>query len=306
METLRNNRSAATLSAGRPGYSQPTSSASQDRPISVVARANDRAAASYMHRRWLKSAAMRWDYRVSRRVLMEELKPMPADRIMEIGCGPGTWTREIASECRELVAVEISANMIAQASRYVQGLPVDFINSDFMLSNPEGKFDRIFSSRAIEYIADKEHLAQKISQLVVPGGTVVLITKTRFSLWRGRMKLLYRSWPFNKKTSAERTRSDEDSSSVRQYLPSPGQLSRAFAKCGFVTTNVRPVVMRLPICQQGFHEIPIVPDFLAPPFLAVASLLFEAGSHLPKKLAFLPLWFSESSCITLKSSGKSE
>ena len=267
-------------------------------------RRSSREARAYMFRRWLRSRATRWDYRMTLRTLLEELRPGPDENILEIGSGPGTWTREVASRAKKVVAVDISENMIAEALGHTRGLPVQFIHSDFLESSPEGLFDKIFSLRAIEYISDRDMLARKIAGLLAPGGTVVLVTKTRFSVWRGRMRLLDPgSWPLPWVYRRRGGHNDRDQGTMHspQFLPSPGQLARAFEPYGLAVTKVRPVVIRFPIFKGGFYEFPIIPDALAPPFLGLSSILFKLCSYSQRFIASPLLLLSESYSITLKS-----
>ena len=247
-------------------------------------------AAQYLNKRWFKSRVARWDYRQARRVLLEELSPALGDQVLEIGCGPGTWTKEVAPLVRNVVAVDISPEMIEGAKEYTKGLRTGFVNADSLEADVEGRFDKIFSSRAIEYIADLDALAKKIGGLSKPGGRTVLITKTRFSLWRGRMRLVYR----------RERRSGEGGPIARQYLRSPGQLSEAFARYGFTTLRIRPVICRAPVFQEGYHEFPLVPDKVAAPFLALFQFLYSLSLRLPDRLMFLPLAMSETCCVTLQ------
>lgn len=260
----------------------------------------DSRSSAYMQRRWLKSPATRWDYNITCRTILEELQPGPDDRVLEIGCGPGTWTREVAQYCREVVAVDISESMIQSAQIYTEGLPVRFIHSDFLKSEPEGKFDKVFSARAIEYMEDWDLMARKIARLLRPGGTAVLITKTRLSIWRGRTRLVYGRWPFGwlKKLGIAPEARPRDV--PKQYVRSPGQLLRYFAPHGLSAVNIRPVVVRLPVFKDGFHEIPIVPRWLEGHLLRLFSALYEVSLSTPRSLLFAPMLLSESYCATLK------
>lgn len=260
----------------------------------------DTRSSAYMQRRWLRSPATRWDYNITRRTILEELQPGPDDRVLEIGCGPGTWTREVAQLCREVVAVDISESMIQSAQIYTEGLPVSFVHSDFLKSRLQGKFDKVFSARAIEYMEDWDLLARKIARLLRPGGTAVLVTKTRLSIWRGRTRLVYGRWPFGwlrKLGIAPEARPREV---PRQYVHSPGQLVRYFAPHRLGLVNIRPVVVRLPIFKDGFHELPIAPRWLEGPLLRSFSALYEASLGTPRSLLFVPMLLSESYCATLR------
>lgn len=272
---------------------------------SPVRRSANENAGVYMERRWLHSRVTRCDHQQTWRTLLNELSPAAEDRILEIGCGPGTWTREVAGRCKEVVAVDISENMIAEAQKHAQGLPVQFIHSDFLTSPLQGQFDKAFSVRTIEYILNRDLLADKISQVLVPGGKVILITKTRFSWWRGRrllIRLVSGKPPVLKGLGLceEGIQREGPAPRVRQHLFSPGELARVFRPYGFVLQKIRPVVVRAPLFRGGFAEIPIIPDVLAPLFLCFSNLLFEAGSHLSPRVVFPLLLASESYSVTLK------
>lgn len=299
-----NNHRAPLVTAN--AYEMGTTTAEEPAWLANPVRASiNKVASEYMSRRWQKSRVARWDFGVTRKTLLNDLRPRPSDRILEIGCGPGTWTREVAESCKEVVAVDISENMITEAIRYTDGLPTRFIHGDFLESSPPGRYDKIFSCRAIEYIPDRALLAEKIADLLAPGGRVVLITKTRFSLWRGRMRLVYRRAPVLRQVGKMVGKGPEPDPHVRQYLPSPGQLATAFAPYGLAPVSVRPVVIRFPLFRNGFHEIPLIPEMLAAPFLLPFSMLHAIGRHMPRQMAPLPLLVSESFCITLEASRKS-
>jgi SAM-dependent methyltransferase len=267
----------------------------------------DHLAPDLLRHRWFRSVATSWDYEVTRLSLLEALVPGPDDRILEIGCGPGTWTREVAARCEWLTAVDLSGKMIAEARKNVQGLPVQFIHSDFLQSRTEGKFDKVFSVRAMEYIPDKAQLAGKIAELLAPGGRVVLTTKSRFSMWRGRNRLVYGAWPkLSHSNGAPGGLRRDGKLGFSQSFSSPGDIARMFAPYGIVPVQVRPAVLRPPVFKNGFDEFPVIPNTLAPQLLDLLKYVWGAASRLPGWLAFFPLFFSESYCITLESSGSIE
>lgn|GEM_PF-910841 len=269
---------------------------------SPVRHSTNAAASTYKNARWLKSHATRWDYEVTRRTLLEELRPLPDDRVLEIGCGPGTWTREVAPLCSHVTAVDISENMIAEAREYTRSLPVAFVHSDFLQLSTEDRFDRVFSARAFEYIRPMSLVASKVSRLLMPGGTVVIITKPKVSFWRGRTRLLYRTWPFDvlNGTRAERAGRGKSFETLRQYPSTPAQIANEFRPYGLHLRRVRPVVMRLPIFRGGFHEYPLVPQWMAPPLLSAFSVMFRMSSAVPRRMSEALLLFSESYCVTLE------
>ena len=107
--------------------------------------------------------------------------------ILEIGCGTGRLTRKLISQFpkAEIIAIDISKEMLAKASKatkqpvYVNADAEEFIHS---LSN---KFDLIVSNAAIQWFEKPEIALPKLYTLLKPQGFLALATfanKTFFEL----------------------------------------------------------------------------------------------------------------------------
>lgn len=262
----------------------------------------DSHASTHLEHRWLGGRARLWDYQRTRRVLLRELRPAPGDRVLDIGCGPGTWSREIAATGAQVVGVDIADSMVAAAREYARGLPATFVRSDFLQAELDGQFDKIISVRAIEYFPDKGRFAEKVARHLAPGGTAVIITKTRYSIWRGRQRVANLLTGLAERI--RRVKSFEGTSDAepafRQYMVTAREVSQAFAPYGFDAIRVRPVVLRPPVFRSGFNEIPLVPDSLAPGLLGASSLLCRVSPPLTPILSTLPGLLTESYCVTLR------
>ena len=64
---------------------------------------------------------------------------------------------------------------------------------DILEYQTQERFDTVFSSRAIEYVPDKQKVITKLLEIMSPGGTGVLITKTPHYL---KKKLLRQDTPW--------------------------------------------------------------------------------------------------------------
>lgn len=103
-----------------------------------------------------------------------------AERILEVGPGPGTWTRMLltGNPTANYVLVDISHEMLGQARAALSGQSnVSFVESDFLGYTTNQPFDFFFSSRAIEYMPDKQAVARKIASLLRAGGKGAVVTK---------------------------------------------------------------------------------------------------------------------------------
>lgn len=128
----------------------------------------------------------------SARVLVEAL-PRPSDRpvrVVDLGCGSGASTRALEKALQEsgltyeLVGVDGSAGMLAQARRKQWRTPVHFAQDDAEHLDPgswglahldgEGVVDGVFAAYLVRNVTARDDLLARMRRLVVPGGVVVL------------------------------------------------------------------------------------------------------------------------------------
>ena len=74
----------------------------------------DEAASYYQQLRWFKTRLTRLEYAQTEAALLSQFhfSQEKKGRYLEIGCGPGTWTKVVAAHAAEVIALDISANMI--------------------------------------------------------------------------------------------------------------------------------------------------------------------------------------------------
>ena len=99
------------------------------------------------------------------------------DQVLEIGCGSGQLTRSLLARGLHVTALEPGKNLIARARRNLEGAgAVEFVNARFEdASFPHGHFRAVFSASALHWI-DPEVGWLKIADVLVPGGTLALIS----------------------------------------------------------------------------------------------------------------------------------
>jgi ubiquinone/menaquinone biosynthesis C-methylase UbiE len=101
----------------------------------------------------------------------------PGDRVLEIGCGSGQLTRSLAARGLDVTALEPGKNLIALARKNLEGAgAVEFINARFEdASCPREHFRAVFSASALHWV-DPKVSWRKIADVLVPGGTLALIS----------------------------------------------------------------------------------------------------------------------------------
>jgi len=109
-----------------------------------------------------------------------------ADRVLEIGAGTGIFTLDIARHCREVLAADISRNMlgILEKKAGAAGLAnVRPMLGDIETCRMEGTFSVVCAISSLAYITDLPALLRRLADHVEPGGTLYAITARR-SLFR--------------------------------------------------------------------------------------------------------------------------
>ncbi len=95
--------------------------------------------------------------------------------MLEIGCGTGQLTRQLAGRGFELTAIDIGASMVAAARRNVTDRAVRFQVCSFEAFSDGGPFDLIASATAFHWVDPGVGLA-KAARLLCPGGWLALLT----------------------------------------------------------------------------------------------------------------------------------
>ena len=153
-----------------------------------------RTRGAYERARWRANPLLSAQYRMLSDTLARFVLPdaRRARRILEVGPGPGTWTKLVleSNPGARYTLVDISGEMLAQAKENLEDYTnIVFHESDILSFEASEKYDFFFSSRAIEYMPDKRAAARKNTSLLAPGGRGVLITKMPkpfFDFIRGR------------------------------------------------------------------------------------------------------------------------
>jgi 2-polyprenyl-3-methyl-5-hydroxy-6-metoxy-1,4-benzoquinol methylase len=95
-------------------------------------------------------------------------------RVLEIGCGTGTFARELANKRgAKITAIDLAPRMIDVARvRTAANLGIDFRVADFMELSPRG-FDVVVAIDTLHHLPIAV-AAERMAQAVVPGGLVII------------------------------------------------------------------------------------------------------------------------------------
>jgi trans-aconitate methyltransferase len=103
--------------------------------------------------------------------LLELLNTQPGERILDVGCGTGQLTAEIARAGAQVVGLDSSADMLAEARRNYPELT--FAAGDAASFHFPEPFDAVFSNAVLHWVKDAEGAVTSIAAALRPGGRFI-------------------------------------------------------------------------------------------------------------------------------------
>lgn len=114
------------------------------------------------------AGASRWQRRVG--MLTRDLDK--SVRVLEVGCGIGLLTQDLAKTGCNVVAMDVSPHLLRRAMSRNLGKRVSFLHRNAMATGlPEGSFDFVIGSSILHHL-ETELALQEFSRLLRSGGTV--------------------------------------------------------------------------------------------------------------------------------------
>ena len=105
------------------------------------------------------------------REVLELLSPREGERILDLGCGTGHLTSQIAATGATVIGLDKSPAMIERARALYPDLRFEAADAtSFHFDEP---FDAVFSNAAIHWMKDQDGVADSISKALKPGGRFV-------------------------------------------------------------------------------------------------------------------------------------
>lgn len=201
---------------------------------------------------WSSPAGKRRWFRRCR--LFKEFMGNHKSRVLEIGCGTGLFTKELAGTDNTVVAVDISDTLVMKAKERVSSGNVYFVVGNACETGfNSGSFDFIVGSSSLHHL-DVESALKEFCRILKAGGRMMF---TEPNMMNPQVALI-------KKMPSVRRRAGDSPDETAFFR---WQIARQLLRCGFVDVTVRPF------------------DFIHP---ALPAPLLNRADHLAATLEKIP------------------
>lgn len=119
--------------------------------------------------------------------LLARLDPRPGELVLDVGCGDGRVTAEIAATGARAVGLDRSPSMATSA--VAAGLDA-VVGDATALPFPGGCFDAVFSNAALHWVSDQQRALREVARVLGPHGRFVARVGAAGNQWRLATEML--------------------------------------------------------------------------------------------------------------------
>ena len=207
------------------------------------------------------------------RTLIDAARVQPGARALDVGCGPGALTSELAAVlgAAQVAAVDPSPPFVDACRQRLPGVHVQVASAE-ALPFEDAAFDHTLSQLVVNFMTDAPTGVSEMRRVTRPGGTVTA------AVWdyAGEMTLLRAFWDAAVALDASAEQRDEGRCMA---FCSPEELGDLWSSAGLAEVGVSAVVVSAG--YDGFE------DLWAPLELGVAPSGAYAASLTPERRAAL-------------------
>ena len=124
-----------------------------------------------------------------RLAMIEQYAPLEGTRVLDIGCGIGTYVDKMGPQSAAAFGIDIDEARIREAHQVSSRVCV---STSERLPFPEAFFDRVILNEVLEHVDDDELTVQEAYRVLKPGGRLVIFAPNRLYpfethgvIWKG-------------------------------------------------------------------------------------------------------------------------
>jgi SAM-dependent methyltransferase len=108
--------------------------------------------------------------------LLDQLRPFPGCRILDMGCGTGRYLRRLSPHVYRITAVDLSYGMLSRARRGIEWRDeIAWVQASVTcLPFQSCVFDRVMSGLVLDHLEKPEYLFEQIALVLKPSGRAVV------------------------------------------------------------------------------------------------------------------------------------
>ena len=99
-------------------------------------------------------------------------------RLLDVGCGPGTITADFARRVSEVVAVDLSAEVVAKADAYAKSEGLSNVacrvGDTYALDFEDNSFDVVHAHQVLQHVTRPVDVIKEMMRVAKPGGLVAV------------------------------------------------------------------------------------------------------------------------------------
>jgi SAM-dependent methyltransferase len=125
-------------------------------------------------------------------MIQEAVPGLARARVLDDGCGIGTYVRRLAPHVGEVVGIDYELDRVREAAATPER-PLVLCAAGEHLPFPDDSFDVVISNEVIEHVADDGMAVAEMARVLRPGGRAVIFCPNRWYpveqhgvYWRGR------------------------------------------------------------------------------------------------------------------------